>query len=318
MTSDERLAWLRERQTGLGGTDMASICGVGFHDAAEVYAEKVSPEPVDRPPTDLMRMGLATEPENAARYAERTGARLYSPGLIWARGESWAFATFDRVRLDGAATADAPEFGCAVELKYTPFFSDAWGPDGSDEVKDGYTVQATWEALILRLNGHDVRRTDVSALSGRGEHRVYPIPFDEELGRHLLEIGRDFWARVQSRSGVADWEHPLRAAVESRLKLVRADTAAPLSPEAVELVAAIDGLLPVKDAGKEAEDRIKLLKRLLSKSLGAAEVGLHPDGRRVKQYPVAAKLITPRPYEREARVDVRILNPQAKGKASDE
>jgi predicted phage-related endonuclease len=312
MTGDERTAWLRDRQSGLGGTDLASICGVGFQDAAAVYAEKVAAEPVDRPPTVLMRLGLATEAFNAGLYAERYACRLVSPGLVRADPEPWAFATYDRVRVDAADVV-----GCPVELKYTPFFGDGWGPDGSDEVRDGYTVQATWEALVLRLSGHAVARTDLSVLAGSGEHRVYPVPFDEALGAMLLEIGRDFWARVTARAGVADWRHPLRDEVARRLLATRPGTTVAASPEVEALVAEIEGLTLVKREGEAAGERVKLLKGRVVELLGTAEAAVLPDGRRVKLYPVPAAVIAPAPYERAARVDVRIIN-SPKGKVRGE
>lgn len=302
MTTTERKEWLRQRQQGLGGTDMASICGAGFHTAAEVFEEKIAPEPIDRPPTDLMRMGVATEDFNAQLYAEKTGAELVSPGLVRSEIEPWAFATLDRSRVDVIEGLGTP-----VELKYTPFFSDAWGPDGSDEIRDGYTIQATWEAFILRSLGHDVTRTDVAVLAGSGEHRIFHVPYDPQLGEMLLLLGRAFWACVEKRSGVEGWQHPLLDTITEKLQAIHPETATDLGPSAWPLVEEIDSLTLTKQAGEEAEDRIKFLKKQLAAMLGGFEVGRLPDGRRVKQYPVAAKLITPAPYEREARVDVRIL-----------
>lgn len=312
MTTEERTAWLADRQTGLGGTDMASICGVGFQDAAAVYAEKVAPEPIDRPPTILMRLGLASEDFNAQLYAERTGARLLAPGLMRAEPEPWAFATYDRVRVDSPVTV-----GCPVELKWTPFFRDSWGPDGTDEVRDGYLVQAVWEAVILRLNGHDVRRTDLSVLSGTGEHRIYPIPFDEQFGAMLLEIGRAFWGRVVTRAGADGWRHPLLADVEKRLTFIKPDATVTVGPDEVAIVEEIDGLTLVKKQGEEAEERIKLLKSQLVERLAPAQIGTLPDGRQIKLYPVAGKVVTPAPYELQPRTDVRILKPK-KGKVDRE
>lgn len=307
MTADERLAWLTRRQKGLGGTDMAAICGVGFSTPQKVYAEKVADRPDDTPGSPIMRMGLATEDLNAAVYAERTGARLASPGMFWAPDHPWAFFTSDRVRLE---PGDGPErFQCAVELKYAgPFFGDEWGPDGSDEIKDGYTVQATWEAQVLRLNGHDVRRTDVSAISGAGEHRVYPVPFDERLGQMLLELGAAFWRRVEGRLGVDGWEPPL--ALTEQLVRYRPDTSVPLGADAQEIADEIGALAAVQKDGKEAERAIRGLKDVLALMLGDAQEGRLPDGRRVKQSVVSRDGYTVEPSTYRT---VRILNAK-KGK----
>ncbi len=299
---------------------MASICGAGFQDAAAVYAEKISPQPIDRAPSLIMLMGLATEPHNAALYTRRTGARLLDIGIVKARCEPWAFATFDRVRRDDGCGPDSDRaqrhepFGRPVELKYAgPFFGDEWGPDGSDEVKDGYVIQATWQAQILTLNGHRITGTDLSALSGSGEHRVYPIPFDARLGALLLDVGRAFWDRVRSRAGVDGWNPPLLDAVAERMVAIRPDTAVELDADAVALVEEIDALTVVKRTGEEAEERIKVLKKQLAALLGGYQFGELPDGRRVKQSLIPGKVITPAPYEREPRVNVSIIKAK-KGK----
>lgn len=316
--ADVRREWLRERQRGLGGTDMASICGCGFQDAAAVYADKTAPEPADREPSPIMAMGLATEEHNAQLYARRTGAKLTSPGLMRSGREPWAFATYDRLRLDEwefLPGQGAPlNYGGPVELKYVgPFFGDEWGPDGTDQVRDGYVIQATWQLAVLRDRGHRVERCDVSALSGSGEHRVYLIPFDEPLAGLLWEIGRAFWARVESRAGADGWQSPLLEEVAARLVAIRPDTSVRLSGDALEMVEEIDRLSRVKKEGEAAAERIAFLKGRLAATLGDAEVGHLPDGRRVKQYRVPAAEVTPKPYTRPARVDVRILKPR-KGK----
>ena len=78
----DRKPWLRDRQGGLGGTDLASIAGVGYEDALNVYESKVADEPPDELGHPLLQMGLATEPYNAALYAAKTGAVLFEPGMV--------------------------------------------------------------------------------------------------------------------------------------------------------------------------------------------------------------------------------------------
>lgn len=279
MTQDERTAWLAERRTGIGATDLASVLGVGFRTAAEVYADKCGDGPRDREPTPLMALGLAMEPHNAALYGLRTGAHLVSPGLVRVPDEPWAFATLDRVRLDHPRECN----GRPVELKYTTFFdAEKWGPDGSDRVSDGYIVQAVWQAAVLRSRGHEVPGTDISALAGTGEHRIYHIPFDPALAQLLFEVGRSFWGRVEARAGVADWEPPLALvdAIANRLVAVRPDTTVDLDYDALELADVYEQWRATEKGAKEQADAIK---SQLVKLLGGAETGVLPDGRRVQQ-----------------------------------
>ena len=298
--TEERLAWLRERQRGIGATDISSLCGVGFSDAETVYAEKTADEPVDSPPNPVMAMGLATEPHNAALYAARTGARLISPGLMRSESNPWQYATYDRL------AADKPEFpGRAVELKYTPFFGDEWGSDGTDDVRDGYIVQATWQTAILRANGHNVSLTDISAIDGYGNHRVYPILFNESLAAILFRVAESFWRCVESRAGLARWESPAEE-VATRLLEIRPNTSVVLGTEAMEIVHEIDRLTGIKRDGEACADAIKnKWKPLLAAMLGGAAEGKLPDGRRVTQ-----KIVVRKPHQVQGSQfhDLRILS----------
>lgn len=306
MTAEERAEWLARRRTGLGATDVACVLGVGFRTPAEVYAEKVGDAP-DRDPNPLMALGLATEDHNAALYTKRTGLPLISPGLISAQSEPWAFATFDRVATDRGALLGRP-----VELKYTTFFDpDKWGPDGTDQVRDGYLVQAVWQAAILRDRGHAIDRTDVSVLAGTGEHRVYHVPFDERLAALLFEAGRSFWARVETRAGAADWEAPLALvdAIADRLAAIRPDTSVQLD----DLAAAhVDAYEHFRGLEKNAREKAEEHKAELCKLLGTNETGVLPDGRRVQQKATARAGYT---VEASTYVRFSILKPK-KGKLS--
>ncbi len=306
MTSTERKAWLAERKDGVGGTDIASIAGVGFQDAADVYQEKIAAEVIDRPAHPIMRMGLATEALNAELYAEKYSSdvtSLYSPGLMRSKSDPWHIATFDRI----AVAVDSPDR--AVELKYAgPFFGDKWGDEGTDQVPEGYVIQATWQTAIAVANGATMLAPHISALSGSGEHRVYVIPFSRRLADLLLELGSEFWQRVVKRQEVGpEWNHPLREKISQQLAIVNPGSWVRLGPDADALAEEYDRLHFTKKQGEDAEEQIKVLKLKLRACLGENEEGQLADGRRVKQYPVAGVQVTPKPHWRNPRVDIRIL-----------
>lgn len=301
MTPPERTAWLRARQSGVGGTDIASIAGVGFQSAADVYAEKLAPDPIDREPSPIMLMGLATEDHNAALYTKRTGTRLMSPGLVRSKREPFVFATLDRVSLHpDSGLADKP-----VQLKYAgPFFGDSWGADGTDEIKDGYLVQVTWEALVVQHNGQAAAEADLSALDGAGEHRVYRVPFDPRLATMLLELAAAFWRRVEYRDGIEGWTHPIQAEVVNRLESLRPDVSVELDEAALSQVCAFQA---AKEREKEAKRAADEFKAELLKALAGAGEGRLPDGQRITQ-----KIVHRRAYSIEASsyVDFRVHKPR--------
>lgn len=308
MTATERKAWLIDRKEGIGGTDIASIAGVGYkdNDAASVYREKVAIEILDEEPNNLMLLGLATEQMNADLYLKKANVGLgwmESPGLVRCNSEPWQFATFDRILVP----EDGPKRD--VELKYTTFFSDEkWGDDGTDQVPERFVIQCTWQTAIAVANGATMLAPHISALAGTGDHRVYTIPFNRRLADLLLELGAEFWKRVVARQEVGpDWNHPLREKITQQLAIVNPGTWVRLGPDADALVEEYERLHFVKKQGDDAEEQIKTLKTKLRACLGENEQGMLGDGRRVKQYPVAGVHVTPKPHYRQPRVDIRIL-----------
>ncbi len=278
MNATDRTAWLTERRTGLGATDMAAIAGVGFRNADQVYAEKTADVPPEDKPLPIMQMGLATEDHNARMYTERTGEELLAPGLLRMERKPWVFATFDRVHL--RLLGEEPE-SKSVELKYTAFFDDdEWGDDGTDHIPDDYLIQATWQSMILVGRGHKVHGAAVSALNAFGEHRVYSVPYNGSLAAMLFDLGAEFWERVQNRSGLDGWESPIRDEIGAKLAAIRPDTAIELDASAADIVWRYEA---AKAEEKSAKERAAANKERLVEMLDGAECGRLPDGRRITQ-----------------------------------
>lgn len=299
-----RETWLRKRQAGIGGTDIASIAGVGYQTALDVYEEKVAPEPIDRQPTPLMMMGLATEKTNAELFSAKTGDRLKALGFTQSREVPWMFATFDRIAMSPVPMGPWK----SVELKYTPFFGDAWGQDGSDEIPDSHLIQVTWQALILRERGHLVDANNVSVLSGSGEHRIFVVPFDDRLAEMLLELGGAFWKFVEARQAPLDWEHPLQSAIAQRLTEIRPETWIELGEHEGSLAFAYR---MARNREKEAKEQADACKSELLAALGTNETGILPDGTRIRQRVVHRKSYA---VEASSYVDFRVLSPSKKAK----
>lgn len=304
-----RLDWLSERQTGLGGTDAAAIAGVGFRDAAEVYAEKVSPHPIDREPSERMRHGLWNEPYVASEYERLTGYELVphtAPFVVRHPGEPWRLCSPDRL------TAASP---LLVELKsvYGPP-GDAWGEPGTDQIPDGYLIQvqhALDVCLAAGLVEQDAAEVCVNFVGY--ETRLYLVRWNADLVRPLVELEREFWGRVERREPVGpDWSHPLRDQVANRLALIRPDTAVALGPDAIALA---DEYQRLAAEARRLDAMSRDFKGQLGILLGQAEEGRLPDGRRVRQKVCHRKGYTVEPSQ---YVDFRILKPRKGGRPSDE
>ena len=255
MTATERPAWLEERRTGLGATDLASLCGVGFRTPRQVYASKVDPA-ADEEAHPLLRIGLATEALNAALYTARTGVEVAKPVAISRHAvHPWAAAS-----LDWLTDGDTP-----VETKYTPFFGgDRWGEEFTEQIPDGYLVQVQWQMFVT-----GAETADVSVLSGTGDHRVYRVPRMESLVGLLLEVGRRFWLDcvLPQVPPADDWCQRFAGAVEETIARIDASVEPVLGPEAE---AAAEEYRQAKVVAKEADGIADAAKEKLLGLMGPA------------------------------------------------
>lgn len=293
---DNRIAWLKKRQTGLGATDIASLIGEGFGTPQTVYAEKVAEDITDAPPHPLLAMGLATENLNARLYSERMGVAVREkPGVTKAPGHDWAFASLDRVTDDGRI----------LELKYTPFFGERWGDEFTDEIPNGYIVQTQWQMFAMGR----MEQADVSVLSGTADHRIYRIGIDPTLIQLLLDIGGEFWnsfVRTQTPPP-ADWLHPAAKELHVRIEKIVADRTAVLGEDAIAVIAEYRQL---KQVIKEAETEIDIRRAKIESLMGDAAkavAGPYKLSRIVVEGGKTVSYVT-KPY---VRLDVR--EPKKKG-----
>jgi putative phage-type endonuclease len=258
MTATERTAWLMERRTGLGATDLASLCGVGFRTPLQVYESKVDPTADDELVHPLLRIGLATEQLNAELYAARTGTEVLRPEHAISRHSihPWAMASLDRLAMaDGVATP--------LELKYTPFFGERWGEEFTEQIPDAYLVQVQWQMYVT-----DAHSADVSVLSGTGDHRIYRVPRSDGLAGLLLDVARRFWhdcvlAQVPPTN---DWCQQFAGAVTERLEVLDRVVEPVLGPEAEVLA---DEYQRAKGVAKEAEAIADRAKERLTELMGS-------------------------------------------------
>lgn len=218
-------AWLKERRTGIGGSDAAAVLGLSkWKTPLEVWQEKrgdVGPQ-LDNEP---MLWGRALEPVIRQQYAERTGRIVRVPETI-IRHPSIEFML---ANLDGF-TDDRR----IVEIKTARSGND-WGEPGTDEVPPAYLIQVQH---YLAVTGFDV--ADIAVLIGGSDFRLYEVPADPELQDMIVKGEAEFWhlvcegippepvsyADAQARFGHASREGSVVASAEvlqavERLRLVK-------------------------------------------------------------------------------------------------
>jgi putative phage-type endonuclease len=265
-----REAWLKERQTGIGGSDAATACGLSPHRTPlELWLKKTGqmpPELADVPDSQRMHFGRILEATIAAEYARTQEVRLRRRNTQL-RHPKHAFmvANVDRL-IEGQRTG--------LEIKNVDLFafkSGEWGADGSDEVPTDYLFQCAHYMAVL-----DYERWHLAALVGGNDLHVFTIERDRELEQMMIDSEAEFWRHVESREAPPlDYAHP------SALRLVKQ-----LYPGTDGTTIALDAEVAKWHAVREeAEAHLKQYKAVsdgarahILDAMGNAAIGRFDDG----------------------------------------
>lgn len=197
-----RAEWLKERRTGIGGSDVAALLGLSkWSTPYQLWLDKRGEAPIEDDEPEYIYWGNVLEDVVAKEYAKRTGNRVQRVNKMMRHPEhEFALANIDRAVVnpeiagnvrwkDGRLTTDR-----ILECKTANGFMQAmWGEVDTDEVPEYYLVQVQWYLGITRA---DV--ADLAVLIGGSDYRRYTIQRDDEIVDMLFEEGARFWKMVQS------------------------------------------------------------------------------------------------------------------------
>lgn len=220
MTELNRDAWLAQRRTGIGGSDVAAILGLSkFKSPLDVYKDKIGETP-DGEQSQAAYWGTKLEDIVAKEFQERTGLKVQRVNKQLSR-EEWMHANIDRavvnhaisgtVRIQGEAkqaeTGRLLTTDAILECKTaSSYIADQWGPSQEEEIVSGkvvsdhkipiyYETQVQW---YLGVTGASV--CYVAALLGGQDFRIYLVQRDNEVITALQDQCRAFWfENVQKR-----------------------------------------------------------------------------------------------------------------------
>jgi putative phage-type endonuclease len=174
---------LRERLTGLGGSDCAVALGLSpWKTRFQLYLEKRG----EAPPVainEAMRWGTILEPIVLAEYERRTGRSILAPTTIL-RHPTHAFMV---ANFDGFVEED----GRIVEAK-TARVAEGWGEPGTDEIPPHYLLQTMHYLAVAERE-----LADVVVLIGGQDFRIYEVARDEELIAMIVDGEARFWEHVE-------------------------------------------------------------------------------------------------------------------------
>lgn len=247
-----REEWLKCRQRGIGGSDIAACAGMHpWRTSLDVYLDKTGKIEA-KPETEAMMFGRKLEGFVADEFAERHPEwRVERVDAILGHPKyPWALANIDRLLIG----PDGEE--AVLEIKTTSSFRQ----DEFQEHKlpDYITLQLMW---YLGITG--IKRGFVAVLIGGQAYREYEVRYDQELFGMLLEIAEGFWTLVENETPPAPDGSEASAELLNRMYPEGTDTSIDLPPESMGLV---EQYAKAKDEEKsaglrktEAENRLKAM-----------------------------------------------------------
>lgn len=283
-------AFHKARQTGLGGSDIATLLGINpFSTKLQLYLQKrgeLEPEPDN----SRTKAGRVMENVIAAMVTERTGSKLRRVNRTLRHPKhDFLIAHIDR---------DFVGIEKGLEIKnVSPRMGYMWGKDGQpDAVAEYYVPQPHHYMLVL-----DYPAFDVAAYFGGDDLRIYPMERDKEMDEIILDTAHDFWHKHVLAGVPPEPEYEHKSTLPLLKRVYPGTNGATV--EADEMI--LHWAKVAEDAAKKSAEYDKVAesaKNHLLAYMGEAAI-MKLDGNKV----LRRKLITKKPYTVEASsyMDVR-------------
>lgn len=199
-----REEWLKRRQAGIGGSDVAGILGISpWNTPLDIYLSKVEPQ-AEEDMSEPAYWGTVLEDVVAAEHATRTGHKVQRVNaLIRHPAEPWMIANIDRAIVTPGSRARLDDAGRLLgadgllECKTSNAFKASdWGRDGDDEaIPTHYAAQGMWYLAVTGLEW-----IDFSCLIGGQKFVTKRLVRDEDTIKAITERCRAFWFdHIQAR-----------------------------------------------------------------------------------------------------------------------
>lgn len=183
---------IEQRLRGVTASEMPAVLGISRYDTAlDVYNLKIYGDLIPRRDSPQMRAGRHAQEYIKSLYEQERGDYLEPAVTITSEEHPWIVATPDYIHLnwDGNPLK-------IVEIKNVGLRQmKHWGRAGTDQVPVEPLVQVMTQMLVT-----GIRSAEIAALLGGDTLRIYPIEYDEDLAREIIERSRTFWfEHVQKR-----------------------------------------------------------------------------------------------------------------------
>lgn len=284
MTTSERLEWLKNRQSGIGGSDVAAILGLSkWKTPLDIYLAKTGE--VDQEQSQAAYFGTILEDIVAKEFQKRTGMKVQRVTQQLSK-DGWMHANIDRAIVNPEIAGNVRILDTAkqtvtgkmlttdtiLECKTSnAFMSDAWGDTQEYEIVRGkvvteHKIPLAYEAQVQWYMGvTGAIRCYVAVLIGGQDFRIYEVPRNEDVINALQEKCGLFW-REYVLKGIA----PDPVTIEDAFKLWPRDTDGMIEASESDAVA-IGELLNIDAQIKDLNAQKDELKKQLIFSLKDAQ-----------------------------------------------
>lgn len=254
----EHEEWLEWRKRGIGGSDVAAICGLSrYKSALEVYLDKLGEIP-PVPDNPKMKAGRMLEPLIADWFAEETGIKVQKQNFIFQHKDyPFMLANIDRW---------VPGENAGLEIKNTAEYSrNNWFDGQTEIIPTEYQLQANH---YMAVTGAD--KWYVAVLIGGWDFQWRVIERDDNLIKNLITIEENFWTH-HVMAGVLPEVKAQDTDLMNYMYPASAPTSVNISEAYYEL---IKRLLETKQALKDAEEAHEDVKNKVKQLMGENELAL--------------------------------------------
>ena len=276
----KRSAFLAERNTGIGGSDIASLFNIGPWGCKRRLFYQKTQTPPDYPQIETNDMRRGTVLENvAAKEWERQnpGFCLETDWLARHPQYEWAIVHVDRwvIGPDGVRDTIA-EIKCPSRAAFAHIRRNG--------LPDGYILQAQHGMFVT---GAKKKCLFIVFCADTWEIESFTVERDGDLVRGIREAGELFWNAVQSRIAPDRLESDSpqcqncawRKSCQGEALLKGADLVTGEIPFRPELVQLLDEYVELKQITEEADSLLEGCKDRIRDAMGADDVAEAPGFR---------------------------------------
>lgn len=256
----DKLEWLKERQCGIGGSDVGAILGVNkYKTAFEVYIEKTEPITEVKEQSESAYFGDIFEDVVAKEFEKRTGKKVRRDRKHYKHNDY----PFMVANIDRRIVGENAILECKTANQY---LLKEWE---DEEIPASYLLQVQHYLFVT-----GVELGYIAVLIGGQKFIWKEVKRDDELIQIIIEAEKDFWKMVQDKTQPAlDGSSAAESYLKEKYKQAESEKAIELGFEFKDKIKVYFELKEQKDL---LENQIKEIENQIKFELKDAEIGFTP------------------------------------------